>query len=89
MALVVKNLPASERDIRDFQKKKKKRERFSFYPWIRKIPWKRADNPPQFYCLQNAMDRGVWWAIVHRVTQIWTQLSWLSTHVCNASGEYK
>ena len=28
MALVVKNLPASERDIRDFQKKKKEREIF-------------------------------------------------------------
>ena len=26
------------------------------------------------------MDRGAWWATVHRVTKIWTQLKPLSTH---------
>ena len=26
------------------------------------------------------MDRGAWWAIVHRVTKSWTQLKQLSTH---------
>ena len=25
------------------------------------------------------MDRGAWWAIVHRVTKNWTHLKWLST----------
>ena len=29
----------------------------------------------QYSCLENPMDRGVWWAIVHRVTKGWTQLS--------------
>ena len=25
-------------------------------------------NPLQYSCLRNPMDRGAWWAIVHRVT---------------------
>ena len=30
--------------------------------------------------LENLMDRGAWWAIVHGVAQNWTQLKRLSTH---------
>ena len=26
-------------------------------------------------CLENPMDRGAWWAIVHGVAKSWTQLS--------------
>ena len=26
-------------------------------------------NPLQYSCLENPMDRGAWWATVHRVTQ--------------------
>ena len=26
-------------------------------------------NPLQYFCLENLMDRGAWWARVHRVTQ--------------------
>ena len=26
-------------------------------------------NPLQYSCLENSMDRGSWWTIVHRVTQ--------------------
>ena len=25
-------------------------------------------------CLENPMDRGAWWATVHRVTKSWTRL---------------
>ena len=32
------------------------------------------DNPLQYSCLENPMDRGVWWAMVHRVTRSWTRL---------------
>ena len=32
-------------------------------------------NPLQYSCLENPMDRGVWWFIVHGVTKSWTQLS--------------
>ena len=27
------------------------------------------DNPPQYSCLGNPMDRGVWWATVHGITK--------------------
>ena len=36
------------------------------------------DNPLQYSCLENPMDREAWRAIVHRVTQSWTWLKWLS-----------
>ena len=26
-------------------------------------------NPLQYSCLENPMDRGAWWAVVHRVTK--------------------
>ena len=26
-------------------------------------------NPLQYYCLENPMDRGVWWATIHGVTK--------------------
>ena len=28
------------------------------------------------------MNRGAWWATVHRATKSWTQLKRLSTHAC-------
>ena len=33
------------------------------------------DNLPQYSCLENCMDRGVWWATVHGVTKSQTRLS--------------
>ena len=32
-------------------------------------------NPLQYSCLENSMDRGAWWAIVHRVAKSQTRLS--------------
>ena len=32
-------------------------------------------NPLQYSCLENPMDRGAWWATVHRVTKSRTQLN--------------
>ena len=32
-------------------------------------------NPLQYSCLENPMDRGVWWAAVHGVSRSRTQLS--------------
>ena len=29
-------------------------------------------KPLQYCCLENPMDRGAWWATVHRVTKSWT-----------------
>ena len=41
----------------------------------RSSPGKGNDNPFQYFCLGNPMNRGAWWAIVHRVTQSRTWLS--------------
>ena len=39
-------------------------------------------NPLQYSFLDNPVDRGAWWAAVHRVTQSRTQLKRLSMHSC-------
>ena len=33
------------------------------------------DNPLQYSCLENSVDRRAWWATVHGVTKSWTRLS--------------
>ena len=38
-------------------------------PWSGRCPGAGNGNPPQYSCLQNPMDRGAWWATVHRVTK--------------------
>ena len=63
-------------------------KRRGFNPWVGKIPWRRHGNPLQYSCLENPIDRGAWWATVHRVTKGWTQLKLLSTHAdINAKGK--
>ena len=32
-------------------------------------PWRRAWQPTLAFLLENPMDRGAWWAMVHRVTE--------------------
>ena len=32
-------------------------------------PGEGNDNPPQYSCLENPMDRGAWWATVHGVAK--------------------
>ena len=34
-----------------------------------------SGTPLQYYCLENPMDRGAWWAAVHGVAKSWTRLS--------------
>ena len=34
----------------------------------------------QYSCLENSMDRGIWWAKAHRVTKSQTWLKWLRMH---------
>ena len=36
-------------------------------------------NLLQDSCLENSMDRGAWWAMVHKVTNSWTQLKRMNT----------
>ena len=44
-------------------------------PWVRKIPWRRKWQPLQHPCLENPMDGGAWYAIVHGVAKSQTRLS--------------
>ena len=43
-------------------------------------------NPLQYSFVENPMDRGAWWAAIHRVTQSWTQLKRLSMHAYIGEG---
>ena len=50
-------------------------------PGSGRSPGRGHGNPLQYSCLENPTDRGAWQAKVHRVTQQWSQLKWLSTHM--------
>ena len=63
--LVIKNLPANARDTKDT----------GSIPELGRSPGVRNGNPFQYSCLENSMDRGVWWAIVHGATKSQTQLN--------------
>ena len=58
----------------------RRHKRNGFKPWIRKIAWRRAWQPLQYFCLENPMDRGAWRLTVYGVTKSRTQLKWLSMH---------
>ena len=70
VALVVKNQPASAEDLRDMD----------LIPGWGRSPGGEHGNPLQCSCLENPMDKGAWWAMVHRVTKSQTGLKQLSTH---------
>ena len=62
VALVVKNLPDNVGDARDA----------GSIPGLGRSPGGGHGNPLQYSCLENPMDKGVWWATVHGVTKGWT-----------------
>ena len=64
MALVVKNLTANTGDVRDM----------SSIPGLGRSSGGWNDNPFQYFCLEEPMDRGASWATVHRVAKSRTQL---------------
>ena len=55
---MVKNLPANAGDVRDT----------GSIPGLERSPGGHG-NPFQYSCLENPMDRGAWWATVHRVAE--------------------
>ena len=61
VALVVKNPPANAGDLRDA----------GSIPGS--CPGEGHGNPLQYSCLENSVDRGDWWATVHRVAKSRTQ----------------
>ena len=44
-------------------------------PGLGQSPGEGNSYPLQYSCLENPMDRGAWWAIVHGVTESWKGLS--------------
>ena len=46
-------------------------------PGLGRSPGDGNGNPLQYSCLENSMDRGAWWATVHRVTESDT-IEWLT-----------
>ena len=67
--VVVKNPPAYAGDINDA----------GYIPESGRSPGVGNDKPLQYSCLGNPMDRGVWQATVHGVTESRTRLR---THAC-------
>ena len=57
---MVKNLPANTGDARDV----------GSISGPRRSPGVGNDNPLQYSCLENSMDRGAWQATVLRVTEL-------------------
>ena len=49
-------------------------------PALRRSPGEGHGNPLQYSHLENPMDKGAWWATVHRVAKSWTRLKQLSMH---------
>jgi len=69
VALVVKNPPANAGDVGDS----------SLISGLGRSPGEGNGKPFQYSCLENPLDRGTWWAIVHRITESWP---WLSDLAC-------
>ena len=59
---VVKNPPANAGDMGSF-------------PGSGRSSREGNGNPLQYSCLENPMDKGAWWAIIHGVTKSQTGLS--------------
>ena len=51
-------------------------------PGLGRSPGGGHGNPLQYSCLENPVDRGAWWAMVHRAAKSWIQLKRLSMHAC-------
>ena len=64
VVLVVKNPRANARDTRDV----------GLIPGSGRSPGGRHDDPLQYSCLGNPLDRGAWQATVHGVTKSQTRL---------------
>ena len=66
---MVKNPPANAGDLGSI-------------PGLGRSPGIGNGDPLQYSCLENSMDRGALWAMVHGVAKTWTRLS---THTCPGS----
>ena len=67
MVQTVKNLPAMLETRRSI-------------PGLERSPEEGNGNSLRYSCLDSSMDKGAWWATVHRVAKSQTQLKRHSTH---------
>ena len=65
VVLVVKNLSANAEEARDA----------GSIPGLGRSPGVGNGSLLQYSCLENSMDGGAWWAIVHGAAKSWTWLS--------------
>ena len=68
MVRVENTLPANARDFRDA----------GLIPGSERSPGGGHGNTLRYSCQENPMDRGAWWAMVHRVAKNQTRLKHLS-----------
>jgi len=57
---LVKNPPAKVGDTRDA----------GSIPGLGRPPEGGSGNPLQYFCLENFMDRGAWWATAQEITRV-------------------
>ena len=58
---IVKNSPVNTGDVEDR----------GLIPGSGRSPGDGNGNPLQYSCLKNSMDRGVWWATLCGISDIW------------------
>ena len=58
--VVIKNLPANAEDKRDT----------GSIPGLGRSPGEGNGTPLLYSCLENPMDRGTWWAVVHVIAEL-------------------
>ena len=59
-------------------------KRLGFDPWVGKVPWRKKQQPSPLFLPGNSMDRGTWWATVHRFAKSRTRLSDSAQHVAKS-----
>ena len=59
VVLVVKNLPANAGNVRNV----------GLIPETRRSVGEGHGNPLQYACLENSMEREVWWVTAHRIAK--------------------
>ena len=51
----------------------------SSIPGSGRSPGEGHGIPLQYSCLENSIDRGAWWVIVHGIAKSWTELRYQTT----------
>ena len=72
-----KNQLANVQDVRDA----------GSIPGLRRSSGGGHGNPLQYSCLENPMDKGAWWATVHRVSESDTTEAHMHTHTLQGHTE--